>query len=205
MAELLLQNGADIRSRNDRQRLPIHTASCGEVALALIKSGQAINETIGDALHKPGAYRSKQADYMTPLYCAITDGRFDTARSLIQSGADISITDSNDETYLHLAAKTGKKEIVDVLLEYGVKVDSLDKFGATPLHHAALQNRLETARLLLEKGANVNARLSPHAALNVTDFQTWGISSKEIGQATPIKITESEEMKKMLRSFGAIE
>ncbi len=205
VAELLIKNGSDIKARNDRKRLPIHTASCGEVALALIKSGQDINETIADALHKPGAYRSKQADFLTPLYCSIIDNRFDVAKSLIQSGADISRTADNGETYLHLAAKTGKKEIVEALLGHGAKVDSLDKFEATPLHHAVLQNRLETARALLEKGANVNARLSPHATLHTSDFSTWSSSTKDIGQATPIKMTTSEEMKNLLRSFGAIE
>ena len=201
----LIENGADIRARNNRQRLPIHTASCGEVAIALINSGQGIDETIADGLHAPGAYRSKQADFLTPLHCAITDDRSDTAKALIQSGADISRTDHNGETYLHLAAKTGKKEIAEDLLKHGAQADAVDQFEATPLHHAVLQNRLETARVLLQNGANVNARLSRSAALTISDFRDWSISTEDAGGATPIQFAASEEMKGLLRSHGAVE
>ena len=47
---------------------------------------------------------------------------------------DLSISDSNGRTALHLACERGDEKMVKILLESGAKVTSRDTNGYTPLH-----------------------------------------------------------------------
>lgn len=52
----------------------------------------------------------------TALMLAVSHGRFDTTRMLLESGAGVNIQDEDGSTALMCAAEHGHKEIVKMLL-----------------------------------------------------------------------------------------
>ncbi|NDD98907.1 ankyrin repeat domain-containing protein, partial [bacterium] len=69
------------------------------------------------------------------------------------------------------------------LLKNGAQVDEKDSHGMTPLMHAVERNKKDVVRLLLENGADPNL--------------------KNYQGRSPINLTGENEMKKLLREFGA--
>ncbi|MBX9744379.1 MAG: ankyrin repeat domain-containing protein [Chlamydiales bacterium] len=89
-----------------------------------------------------------------PLHHAISEGRFNEARSLIAAGANIEAETFDGVTPLHLAASfiaPGHVQMVEFLLEKGANPNAKDLEHKTPLHHV---NRLEVAKLLIANGAD---------------------------------------------------
>lgn len=68
-------------------------------------------------------------------------------RLLISHGAGINLTNDEERTSLHRAAKGGKVDAVQLLLERGAKL-TRDVFGWTPLHSAAAHGHLDSVRAL---------------------------------------------------------
>ena len=101
----------------------------------------------------------------TPLHAAVHHGRLDTARFLIKElGADVSITSSDGETALHVAAWETHGEPGGVLAalmlvnEFGADVNARDHSGLTPLHVAVVHASLNMVQMLVRLGADVGAR-----------------------------------------------
>ena len=61
------------------------------------------------------------------------DARFETAKLLVELGADVNGAGENGWTALHGAAYTGSDEIIQLLVEKGASMDAMDRFGQTPL------------------------------------------------------------------------
>ena len=81
----------------------------------------------------------------------------DLVRLLIQSGADISIKDSElQQTALIVAAQRGHTSIVQYLLDEGAQVDTQDVDGSTSLMIASSLGHSEVVRVLINYGADVN-------------------------------------------------
>ncbi|EAX91335.1 ankyrin repeat protein, putative [Trichomonas vaginalis G3] len=74
----------------------------------------------------------------------------------IESGANITITDSFNEGALHLAAKHKLKEVAEHLISHGLDINAKDKNGKTPLHYAAGKS-LDMVEFLISHGADINA------------------------------------------------
>lgn len=80
-------------------------------------------------------------------------------KALVARGIDLTATNRDGDTALHLAAtKVGNLEITTMLLEAGYDVNARGNRGATPLHYA-VQSAVDTttAQLLLRYGADVSA------------------------------------------------
>ncbi len=80
--------------------------------------------------------------------------------SCIAIGADITMTDEEGGTPLHLAALGARDPaVIKVLISAGADVDARDRAARTPLHWAALinENPLIFAALI-DAGADVNAQ-----------------------------------------------
>jgi hypothetical protein len=73
---------------------------------------------------------------------------------LINSGADVNVTNWKKVSPLHLAAAYGRLEIVAELLGRGAQIDFQDDAGYTALHHAAWNNEKAIVELLIGRGAN---------------------------------------------------
>jgi ankyrin repeat protein len=89
----------------------------------------------------------------TALHWASRNGHMETARLLLESGAEEDGKDSNRWTALHCASRNDHSETVRLLLEKGAAADGTNNDGGTALSR---YGHLETVRLLLEKDAAVD-------------------------------------------------
>jgi ankyrin repeat protein len=64
---------------------------------------------------------------------ATRNARLETAKLLVELGADVNAAGENGWTALHGAAYTGSDGIIQFLIENGAKMDAMDRFGQTPL------------------------------------------------------------------------
>ena len=149
----------------DTQR-PSEDESLAVVRL-LIRAGASVN-----CSERPNN-NNREAEW-TPLYNTLTSGRFQIARFLVESGADVSralVTgDRCWETPLKLACEWKQFEIARLLVEKGACLEDgysdyyththADRTTVsevrTPLHFSCTANDIDTARLLLDNGASVN-------------------------------------------------
>ncbi|HAE38813.1 MAG TPA: hypothetical protein DCG57_09265, partial [Candidatus Riflebacteria bacterium] len=89
---------------------------------------------------------------------AILDNDVERLRKAINSGKPANLTDAEENTLLHLAARTGKESIVDYLVKKGLKIFQSNKDKKTALWLAIENGHFKTAELLLENGASIEAR-----------------------------------------------
>lgn len=99
----------------------------------------------------------------TPLHMAAEAGhnygRGETAKALIDAGADVNAVDIEGYTPLHLAIRNGHTEVTKALLASGAETSISSEYGYTPLHETAraFTAIAESAQLLTAAGADVNA------------------------------------------------
>ena len=93
--------------------------------------------------------------HFTPLHEASYRGNRDTAKLLLESGADPNLPDCWGKTPLHGAAYVGSQEVVQLLIEGGAYLNVSDEDGRTPLHEATDRGHLEVAKLLIDNGAGL--------------------------------------------------
>ena len=116
------------------------------------------------AIEKPAAHQEKKVAKIkqapvnpaVALRIAITEGRINEVRALLESGASVDLADRQGTTLLFRAAEKGHTEIAALILQNGAKVDLADRDGATPLFIAAEEGHTEIAALLLKNGAKVD-------------------------------------------------
>lgn len=82
---------------------------------------------------------------------------------LMKSRVNLTTTNSNTETVIHLAAKHGHTQILSTLLKnssrgVSVDVEAVSKDGLMPLHYAAQDRHGETVADLLNQGADAAAK-----------------------------------------------
>ncbi|MDY7107700.1 MAG: ankyrin repeat domain-containing protein [Planctomycetota bacterium] len=94
----------------------------------------------------------------TPLWLAAAGGHPETARWLVDAGADLAVRNAAFGAALDMAALRAAPEVVRLLLEAGADVNAGDNVGATPLHRAASGGDRAVVALLIEYGADVNAQ-----------------------------------------------
>ena len=80
---------------------------------------------------------------------------------LLDSGADVNVSDDFSRTPLHNEAKANCAQAVQRLIESCAKINDADEDGWTPLHLAARLNDVEALAVLLQACADPNVRDSP--------------------------------------------
>lgn len=96
-------------------------------------------------------------DGKTPLIHALNNKQFDVARILIESGANIHVTDSKtSETALHLACTSGATSIAGLLLEKNADVNAKTAQGFFPLGLAVGKNDYALIDALIHAGAKTD-------------------------------------------------
>ena len=132
---------------------------------------------------------------MTPLLYAARDGRIESAKLLLGSGAEIEHTDANGITPLLMAITNNHIEMARYLIDRGANVKAVDWYGRTPLWAAVetrnmdvdsstFENGVDRApvfdliKVIVDKGADVNARTKEtppirRQMLHVTGDLSW--------------------------------
>jgi ankyrin repeat protein len=112
-----------------------------------------LNERLMEDSARATAYSS---DGFTALHLAAFFGKPESARVLLQAGAQVDAYTRNDfaNLPLHAAAAGRNIEICRLLLAAGADVDARQHGGFTPLHEAAQHGDVEMAELFLSAGAD---------------------------------------------------
>ena len=85
-------------------------------------------------------------------------GQVETARMLIERGADVTAQNNDGWAPLHLALVAGEVEVARMIIERGADVTAQDNDGWAPLHLALQIEDVEATRMLIERDANVAAQ-----------------------------------------------
>ena len=130
--------------------------------------------------------RAYSPDGFTALHFAAFFGHFDSARFLIESGADPSAVAKNmmKVTPLHSAAAHNHLEISKLLVSKGADVNARQENNFTPLHAAAQNGNVALAKFLLERGARPDAKtMDQKTPLDLTKMEGPEAGSKEDREA----------------------
>jgi ankyrin repeat protein len=100
-------------------------------------------------------------DGFTALQLAAFFGKAESARSLIDAGAEVNVYSRNDFNVqaLHSAAAGRHHEVCRILVSAGADVNARQQAGYTPLHEAAQHGDIELVELFLSAGADPSARM----------------------------------------------
>lgn len=147
ITSFLLENGANVNSKNDNDYTPLHAAAFNghqDVVNILITKGANVN--------------AKVINGSSPLHYAVESGYAEITDILIDSGADVNVTDKTfGNTPLHYAAIEGYEYIIKTLLQNKANVDAVNVQGITPLHCAALHGHYNSTIMLLMMHPNRDA------------------------------------------------
>ena len=153
IVRLLLAAGADVNSRaGAAARTPLMQVglhACGkepELPADLIKA-LALPE-------QPTAAQSEHSGQAAP---ACTRNHLQCLRLLINSGADIDATDSQNRSTLYHCANGGNSEALCLLAEQGAKVGGWSSHANDPLNAAAFEGHLACVQALVSAGALIAA------------------------------------------------
>jgi ankyrin repeat protein len=141
VAELLIDNGADVNMKNSVGLTPLDWAVVED------------STEIADLLRKHGGKRGKWFKAGESIYIAAKVGHIEAVKQHIAAGTDVNAKDEEGLTPLYFAAGYGYKEIVELLIGEGADVNVQRGDGKTPLDRAIRFNRGEMADLLRKHGA----------------------------------------------------
>jgi rhodanese-related sulfurtransferase len=147
-AQLLLQNGFDVKQKDFNKEKALHWAA---------RNG---HEAVVQLLLEKGAdIEAKSIDRWTALHCAARDGHEAVVQLLLEKGADIEAKSKDRGTALHCAATNGHEAVVQLLLEMGADIEAKDDDGRTALHNAAQEGHGTIVRLLKQAQPSLYQRL----------------------------------------------
>ncbi|CAG5131025.1 unnamed protein product [Candidula unifasciata] len=128
------------------------------ITQCFVASAAMGNTQILEYLHQ--TYNGSRLNMVDSLLCetaltaACLHGRITCVQFLLDSGADITVTNARFFTPLLCAAKCGHREVCELLVASGADLQITDHHGCTPLMMAAREGHTTVLAFLLDKGAN---------------------------------------------------
>jgi ankyrin len=199
-AKLLVERGADVNARS--KFVPSSTGRGFEGTTPVAgKPGQAVQE------HSSGLF--------TPLMFAAREGDLESAKVLVEAGADVNATAGDGKDALSIAIFNGNYSVASFLVDSHANVNQADAQRFTPLFWAVDRRNMETApnfpwmvtadplpliKKLLDAGAN------PNALVNNTPRARMREGSPRIVFATALMraaFSADLELVKLLLAHGA--
>ncbi|GAB3023572.1 ankyrin repeat domain-containing protein [Oleiagrimonas citrea] len=116
------------------------------------------NEAVCKLLDLDFAVDSRDSQGANALLRAAGMGHTETARLLIEHGADLTLSARSGVTALAAAANAGRSDMVALLIESGTPIDQPLPGQATALMLAVARGHVDIAEQMLEAGANVHVR-----------------------------------------------
>jgi ankyrin len=136
---------------------------------------------------------------MTPLLFAARSGDVESARILVDAGADKNETLPDGTPALTLAAYSGHTGVATLLLEKGADPNAAE-VGFTALHAAVLRRDLELVKTLLKFKANPSMRMTKGTPMRRTS-QDFDLPAVYIG-ATPFALAARYVEAEMVRELA---
>lgn len=138
--KILIEKGADVKTRDINGDTPLHKARDIETAKLLISGGANVNE--------------KNKNGITPIFWAQDPAYADY---LVSCGANPLECGSDGTTLLHYCRN---EKMADWCVSKKINVNAQDKEGITPLIMAAAWKK-DVCETLIKKGADTNAKSRP--------------------------------------------
>jgi ankyrin repeat protein len=187
IVQVLLCCSANVLSKNNDNETPLHKAAsclsdCPKVCLLLMRSGAEVN-----ALDNNGD---------TPLHVALQHGNIDTARALMENGADCKIVNVHGETVLHSMVMGGvdSQDLFKDLTGHGASLHLADRKDNFPFHAALKNDCFKTFCILFEHWGGST----------LDDLQKVNISDIDIGHLLCFAVHQCEyDICKKLLGYGA--
>ncbi len=189
--ELLLEYGADVNAAElERGQTALMWAVAqqhGDVARVLIANDADLHArtTVWDQLENTAGNTNPSGNFRqahggsTPLLFAARNGDVETARVLLDAGADVQDTEASGASALVIAAHSGHGPLGVYLLEKGADPNASGA-GYTALHAAVLRGQLALVEALLDHGADLN-NLVEHGTAGRRFSADYSIRSQVIG------------------------
>ena len=225
--ELLIDKGADINAENNIGQTPLDRAELfnkAETAKLLInhgaKRGLFSSVSSGDTEEvkrriSQGAEVNAIRIGQSLLHIACQSGNKKIVELLINSGADVNVSNRRGLTPLDIAERDGQTEIIELLRVHGAKK------GFSNLLRAINSGDIEQVKLLISQGADVNTKNNAGQTLlhiacrsgnkEVVEFlidQGANINSKSNRDLTPLDLAQRAghtEIVELLEKHGAEE
>jgi len=154
LVRLLLDSGVSVNASNQLSDTALH-----QVVRPRYNSRIAnANELIHLLLEHRADLEARGRDDSTPLLAAFSPWKSDEVQDMVQMlldlGADITASNSEGYTALHLAVECNMESIVLQLLDRGASIDARTSRGHQPINLIQSEGVL---RLLMERSASINA------------------------------------------------
>lgn len=107
------------------------------------------------------------------LVSAVKKNDLESARKLIERGADVNQTDNRGNSLLIVAAADGHGEMVKLLLDAGADLTAVDSsMQATALHAAAYLGHPQVMQILVDYGIDLDAQ-GPYNGYTALHDAVW--------------------------------
>jgi len=175
--QFLINEGADIYSRNSEEYSPLRIAmEKGGAVRDWFMNKKVINgadgngntplhyaaewkydENISYIIAKGGDINKKNSIGQTPLFNAAKENSASTIKLIIENGANPNARDLLNNTPLHQSVQWNTLDATKILISMGAIIDAKNTSGKTPLAVAAIYDSVDSAKILLENKADVNS------------------------------------------------
>ena len=172
IVELLLKAGAAIDVKDRWGRTPLDDAVFGKHAhiarllksaadhgsglkeVDTLNSGPSSSALNGETQPTEPFVEEAESVAARQLLHAASDGDLSELKKILKRGIDVSLTDYDGRTVLHLAACRNHVEIVKYLaVDMKMNVNCFDRFRMTPLQDALSYGNYEICKILRDNGA----------------------------------------------------